>query len=184
MFVTTFDHEILIMGDKNYILTKEEAAFKMQRLALEIAEQLQGDDAELVIIGVQTQGSVIAEKIGELVKPYLTMPVKIISATLNKDLPVDIVFSEDIDFNQKNILVIDDVVNNGKTLLYMMKPLLNFHPKRIQTLVLVERMHKLFPIKPDYVGLSIATTLQDHIVVEVKNGEVFGAVLCNQGKLK
>jgi pyrimidine operon attenuation protein/uracil phosphoribosyltransferase len=167
------------MSDKNYILTKEEAAFKIQRLALEIAEQLQGDDAELVIIGVQTQGSVIAEKIGQLVKNYLTIPVEIISARLDKDLPVDIVFSKNVDFNQKNVLVVDDVVNNGKTLLYMMKPLLNFQPKRIQTLVLVERMHKIFPIKPDYVGLSIATTLQDHIEVEVKNGEVYGAVLCN-----
>jgi pyrimidine operon attenuation protein/uracil phosphoribosyltransferase len=57
----------------------------------------------------------------------------------------------------------------------MLKPLLNFHPKRIQTLVLVERMHKLFPVKPDYVGLSISTTLQDHIQVEVKDGEVLGA---------
>ncbi len=167
------------MGPKNYILTRKEAGYKMQRLALEIAEQLQGDDAELVIIGVQTQGSVIAEKIGELVKPYLAIPVEIISASLDKDLPKEIVFSKDIDFNMKNILVVDDVVNNGKTLLYMMKPLLNFQPKRIQTLVLVERMHKMFPIKPDYVGLSIATTLQDHIEVEVKDGEVYGAVLCN-----
>ncbi len=167
------------MGDKNYILTKEEAAFKMQRLALEIAEQLQGDDAELVIIGVQRQGSVIAEKIGEYLQPLLEMPIEIIAAKLDKDFPVAIEFSKEVDFDQKNVLVVDDVVNNGKTLLYIMKPLLNFHPKRIQTLVLVERMHKMFPIKPDYVGLSIATTLQDHIQVEVKNGEVVGAVLCN-----
>jgi len=59
----------------------------------------------------------------------------------------------------------------------MLKPLLSFHPKRIQTLVLVERMHKLFPVKPDYVGLSIATTFQDHIQVEVKDGEVLGAYI-------
>lgn len=59
----------------------------------------------------------------------------------------------------------------------MLKPLLAFHPKRVQILVLVERMHKLFPIKPDYVGLSIATTLQDNIVVEIDNNEILGAYI-------
>ena len=74
-----------------------------------------------------------------------------------------------------NILLIDDVTNSGKTLMYAIKPLLNFYPRRIQTLVLIERMHKLFPIKPDYVGLSVATTMQDHIHVQVNNNEVIGA---------
>ncbi len=163
------------MAEKNYILTQEEASYKLQRLALEIAEQLEGDDAELFIIGVKTNGLVIAEKIAEFLKPYLSIPFKVISASLNKDLPVDILLSEEINFDNKNIIIVDDVANSGKTLLYMLKPLLSFHPKRIQTLVLVERMHKLYPAKPDYVGLSISTTLQDHIQVEVKDGEVLGA---------
>ncbi|MFX8624421.1 phosphoribosyltransferase family protein, partial [Acinetobacter baumannii] len=81
------------------------------------------------------------------------------------------------DFNDKNVLIVDDVANSGKTLLYALKPLLSFHPKRIQTLVLVERMHKLFPVKPDYVGLSVATTLQDMIIVEVANNEINGAYI-------
>ncbi len=165
------------MAEKNYILTKEQAYQKLERLALEVAERLQGDDAELVIIGVRNSGSVIAEKIGILVKKYLSNPVEVINAQLDKDFPVDVLLSKSIDFNQKNVLIVDDVSNNGKTLLYVLKPLLAFHPKRIQTLVLVERMHKLFPVKPDYVGLSVATTLEDHIHVEVKDGEVLGAYL-------
>ena len=52
-----------------------------------------------------------------------------------------------------------------------------FHPKKIQTLVLVERTHKAFPVKTDYVGVSLATTLQDHIFVEVKQGKLVGAYL-------
>ena len=165
------------MPNRNYILTREEATHKLQRLALEIAEQLQGDDAELVIIGIRKSGMVIAEKIGELVKPYLQIPIEIIAAVLDKDMPVDVELSKAVDFNQKNIIIMDDVANSGKTLLYALKPLLNYHPKRIQTLVLVERMHKLFPVKPDYVGLSVATTLQDHIEVEVADGEVLGAFI-------
>lgn len=165
------------MPEKKYILNKEAANQKINRLALEIAEQLQDDNTELIIIGVKNSGLVIANKIGELVKQYITSAIKIIDATLNKDVPTEIILSETIDFNNKNILICDDVANSGKTLLYMLKPLLNFHPKRIQTLVLVERMHKLFPVKPDYVGLSIATTLQDHIVVEIEEGEISGAYI-------
>jgi len=73
--------------------------------------------------------------------------------------------------------VIDDVAMSGKTLLYAMQPFLAFYPKKIQTLVLVERSHKAFPVKPDYVGLSIATTLQEHIYVETEGEVIKGAYL-------
>jgi pyrimidine operon attenuation protein/uracil phosphoribosyltransferase len=62
-------------------------------------------------------------------------------------------------------------------MLYALKPFLNFQPKQIQTLVLVERTHKTFPVQPDYVGLSIATTLEEHIYVELKGDEITGAYL-------
>lgn len=163
------------MSTKNYVLTAEQVSYKLHRLALEVAEHLQDEKQPLIIIGVLSKGIVIAEKLGALLKPYLGIPIEIISASLDKDAPAGITLSKNINFDDKNILIVDDVTNNGKTLLYVLKPLLEFHPKRIQTLVLVERMHKLFPIKPDYVGLSVATTLQDHIQVEVKDGEIAGA---------
>jgi pyrimidine operon attenuation protein / uracil phosphoribosyltransferase len=163
------------MAEKKYILDKATADQKLQRLALEVAEQVSKNE-ELVIIGIKTSGSVIAERMGVLLKEYLP-GVKVIAASLDKRSPKDVTFSEDLDFNGKSILITDDVSNSGKTILYILKPLLNFHPKRIQTLVLVERMHKQFPVKPDYVGSSIATTLQDHIYVEVENGEITGAYI-------
>lgn len=165
------------MGNKKYIFNKEVAAQKLNRLALEIAEHLQGDGAELIIIGIKESGIVIAGKIGLLVQNYLPNQVTIISAELNKDYPSEVTLSQSIDFTDKNVIVVDDVANSGKTLLYVMQPLLQYHPKRIQVLVLVERMHKLFPVKPDYVGLSLATTLQDFIKVEVKDGEIEGAYI-------
>ncbi len=166
------------MAEKRYILNKEVATQKMQRMALEIAEQLDGDTAELIIIGVKSSGMVIAEKIGQLLKAYVSFSIKIIGLSLDKQLPKNIELSQtDIDFTGKNVIIVDDVSNSGKVLLYALKPLLNFYPKRIQTLVLVERMHKLFPVKSDYIGLTIATTLHDHIQVEVENGEVVGAFI-------
>jgi pyrimidine operon attenuation protein/uracil phosphoribosyltransferase len=165
------------MGDRNYLLNQATAEEKMQRMALEIAEQLSEDEAPLVLIGVRQSGMVIAEKIGAMLRPYIQVPIQVLSVTLDKQKPVDIKLSEEVDLNGRNVILIDDVTNSGSTLLYALKPLLAFFPKRIQTLVLVERMHKHFPIKPDYVGLSVATTLQDHIQVVVEDGEVKGAYL-------
>ncbi|MET0243089.1 MAG: phosphoribosyltransferase family protein [Flavitalea sp.] len=77
--------------------------------------------------------------------------------------------------DDKVIILVDDVANSGKTLLYALKPFLEFHPKKIQIVVLVGRTHKSFPIQPDYVGLSLSTTFQEHIFVEVNGERVTGA---------
>lgn len=165
------------MAAKNLILSKEVAEKKMQRIALEIAGQLYGETEPLIVIGITGSGMVIAEKLVLLLQPLLHVSIKIISCQINKREPQQILYSEELDFNNKNVLLVDDVTNSGRTLLYALKPLLNFYPKRIQTMSLVERMHKNFPVKIDYIGLSIATTLQDHIQVEVGEGEVLGAYM-------
>lgn len=162
---------------KKLILSKEVAEKKMQRIALEIAEQLYGENEMLIIIGIAGSGMVIAQKLFLLLKPLLQMQIQIISCHLNKKDPDVITYSEEIDFTNKNVLLVDDVTNSGRTLLYALKPLLQYFAKRIQTMSLVERMHKSFPVKIDYIGLSIATTLQNHIQVEVENEEVTGAFI-------
>jgi pyrimidine operon attenuation protein/uracil phosphoribosyltransferase len=162
---------------KNLILSKEVAEKKMQRIALEIAGQLYCETDPLIIIGIAGSGMIIAKKLFHLLDSLIKIPKQLISCELNKRNPEVISYSEEIDFNGKNILLVDDVTNSGRTLLYALKPLLNFNPRRIQTMSLVERMHKNFPIKIDYIGLSIATTLQDHIQVEVENEEILGAYI-------
>jgi pyrimidine operon attenuation protein/uracil phosphoribosyltransferase len=173
------------MSKKRIILTTEVVAEKLHRMALEVAEQLSGDEAELVIIGIEGAGKFgttgagkfIASGVAVYLQRYIQSSIKIISLHLDKRAPSAITLSEEINFDNKNILLIDDVSNSGKTLLYALKPLMQFHPKRIQTLVLVERMHKLFPIKPDYVGYSIATSLDDYIHVEEENGNINAMVV-------
>ncbi len=156
------------------ILSKESAQEKLHRMALEIAENIGEGEGGLILIGIEKNGVAIAEKIKAFLIKYYRENVEVLSLSLNKDFPEDILLNKVMDLNDKNIVLIDDVSNSGKTLLYALKPLLEFHPKRIQTLVMIERMHKLFPIKPDYVGLSLATTLQDHIRVIIENGDLVG----------
>ncbi len=149
---------------------------KMRRMALEIIEN-NYDVKELVLAGIRDNGTVVARTIQKMIGELSSITTKLITITLDKRLPKDIELSEQMDFTGKVIIVIDDVANSGKTLLYALKPFLEFHPKKIQSLVLVERSHNSFPVHSDYAGLSIATTLQDHIYVEVEGETIRGAYM-------
>jgi pyrimidine operon attenuation protein / uracil phosphoribosyltransferase len=161
---------------KNYILDKAIAAKKLKRMAYEILENNINEEY-IILAGIRESGSVVARNIQQLLSEISSVKTDLITITLDKHLPKDVRLSRQLDFNNKVIIVIDDVANSGKTLLYALKPFLDYQPQKIQTLILVERSHKTFPIHPDYVGLSIATTLQEHIYVEVNSEEVLGAYL-------
>ena len=165
------------MSERNYILDKTASARKLHRMALELAEQLNGDLTPVLILGIRNSGTVIAEQIATCLRQYISNDIQTASLTLDKSMPREVAISTSADLNGLHVVIADDVTNSGRTLLYALKPLLQFHPKTIQTLVLVERMHKLFPVKPDFVGLSVATTIQDHIQVEVKDGQIEGAYI-------
>ena len=162
--------------EKKYILSKEVAEKKLRRMAFEILEN-NIDEKEIILAGIRESGSVVAKVIQQMLGDIASIKTEFITVTLDKKEPTDVSLSKSFDFNKKVIIVIDDVCNSGKTLLYALKPFIAFHPKKIQTLVLVERTHTSFPVRPDYVGLSIATTIQEHIFVEVKGEEVTGAYL-------
>jgi pyrimidine operon attenuation protein / uracil phosphoribosyltransferase len=159
------------------ILTRIQAEQKLHRMALELAEKLSGDNAPLIIMGIRNNGEVIAAQIAGYLKQYIPNPITQLWLQMDKSHPDTIEISETLDFSGKHVLLVDDVTNSGRTLLYALKPLMNSYPLSIQTLVLVERMHNQFPVTSDYVGLSVATTLQEHIQVEVENGEVLGAYM-------
>jgi len=163
---------------KNYILTEQVAEKKLRRMAYEILENNSGVQ-QLILAGIRESGSVIARNIQRLLREIAgdQLSTEIITITLDKKLPREVTLSRPLPFDDKVIIVVDDVANSGKTLLYAMRPFLDFHPRKIEALVLVERTHKAFPVEPDYKGLSLATTLQEHIYVEVEGDRVIGAWL-------
>ncbi|MET0635135.1 MAG: phosphoribosyltransferase family protein [Chitinophagaceae bacterium] len=163
-------------ASKNYILDEVIAAKKLRRMALEIIEN-NDSEQEIVLAGVDDNGSVIARIIEKLISELSSIRTSLITISLDKRVPGDIKLSADPGFNDKVVIIVDDVANSGKTLLYALKPFLEYHPKKIQTLILVERSHNSFPVRPDYTGLSIASTLQEHIYVEVEGAKVKGAYL-------
>jgi pyrimidine operon attenuation protein/uracil phosphoribosyltransferase len=162
------------MDNKKYILTAAVAEKKLRRMALEIAER-NYNEPQLILIGIKEQGSVIAKKISGYLKANFKGEVIVIELGIDKKKPAAVTLSTAMDFNDKAIILIDDVANSGRTMLYALKPLLEQYPQKIQTLALVERTHKTFPVSVDYVGFSVSTTLDEHIYVEEKDGEILGA---------
>lgn len=161
---------------KKYILDQATAEKKMRRMALEILEN-NIDETGIILAGVRESGTVVAKHMQELLSEISAVKTELISITLDKREPKEVTLSKEMDFTNKVIILVDDVANSGKTLLYALKPFLAFHPKKIQMLVLVERSHNSFPVHPDYVGLSVSTTLQEHIYVEVEDGKIAGTYL-------
>jgi pyrimidine operon attenuation protein/uracil phosphoribosyltransferase len=162
------------MENNNQILTSGVATKKLRRMALQVVEENYAAK-QLVLIGIKSHGTVIAEKMCQYIKEVFTGEVIVLELSMDKKHPSAITLSSSFDFNDKIIILIDDVANSGRTMLYALKPLLEQYPKKIQTMALVERTHKSFPVVVDYVGLSVSTTADEHIRVEVENGEVVGA---------
>ena len=161
---------------RNYILDKSTAYKKLERMAYEIVEENM-DEKEIILAGIRVSGSVVAKTVQSLLAKISSIKTELITLDLDKKKPVEVKLSKSLDFNDRVIIVIDDVANSGRTMLYAIKPFLQFHPKKIQTLALVERTHKAFPINTDFTGLSVATTLQEHIYVEVEGDEVVGVYM-------
>jgi len=160
----------------NCILTAEIIKRKLRRMAFEIAERNAGEEA-LIIAGISGNGVVVARQVVEELQQIITVAVQFITIDINKKQPLEVHLEDGFHFDNKTIIIVDDVANSGRTMLYALKPFLDYQPKTIQTLVLVERSHKLFPVQTDYVGLSIATTLQEHIRVETEGDKITGAWL-------
>jgi pyrimidine operon attenuation protein / uracil phosphoribosyltransferase len=159
---------------RKYILDAHQASLKIKRMALQILEDY--IDAPVIILaGVVPNGSLIAKKLEAILTPMVSGKVVLQEIVLDKKHPVHIQVTPDMDVNDKIVILVDDVANSGKTLTYALKPYLQSHPGSIKILVLVDRTHKKFPILADYVGFSLASTLQEYIDLDVEDGEIKGA---------
>ena len=156
------------------ILDNDAIQQKTTRIAYQIVED-NYDERELIIIGIKPNGYGYAQQLKKEIEGIDGMKVSLIELDLNKSLPLENEIKLDLGkktLDNKVVIIVDDVANTGKTLYYALKPVMEFTPKKVQAVVLVDRQHKLFPVSPDFVGLSLSTTLQEHIVVEfAENGE-------------
>ena len=156
---------------KQYILDKVTADKKLKRIALEIAERNIGE-TEIIIAGIKENGSIIGNKISNYLKDIFPGKLTQIEISIDKRNPGHIEPISEANFNSAVVILVDDVANTGRTIFYAVQPLLAVVPKKVEVAVLVDRKHKSFPIKADYVGLSLATTLLENIDVKIRDVEV------------
>lgn len=159
---------------KKYILTSDKAMMKLRRMAFEILERNNGISS-IFIAGIKENGFVVAQELKSILEEIAPLQVNLIEIDIDKSNLLQCTIPVETTIKDQVLVVVDDVVNSGKTLLYSILPFLPLSPKHIQTLTLVERSYKTFPVHVDYVGLSLATTLRENICVEVVDGKLVGA---------
>jgi pyrimidine operon attenuation protein/uracil phosphoribosyltransferase len=155
------------------ILDQAQIKQKIDRIAYQILEDC-FDEKEIIIAGIASRGYVFAQKLEKVLSKISKIKCTLVEITLDKD-STNLVASTNIPVSKcknKTIILVDDVLNSGRTLLYGLSVFLNIPTKKIRTAVLVDRSHKLFPISTDYAGYTISTVSQEHIsVVFDKNKE-------------
>lgn len=159
------------------ILSNTQIKQKINRLAIEILEN-NYTEKKIILAGINNNGLGFAKLLMKAILKISEVEIVLANITLNPAKPTSDEVSIDIDeaiFRNKVVVIVDDVANTGRTIFYAFKPFLDILTKKVEVAVLVDRKHKSFPIKVDYVGLSLATTLKENIKVKlgaVKEREV------------
>jgi pyrimidine operon attenuation protein/uracil phosphoribosyltransferase len=118
----------------------------------------------------------LAKLLAKEVEAIAPLEIKLVKVSLDKLAPQQSEVTLDSDLKElkkKCIVLVDDVLNTGRTFAYGMKPFLTIEVKKIETAVLVNRSHTLFPIYPQYTGYELATTIKDHVEVNLSDETVY-----------
>lgn len=152
------------------VLNETQIEQKVKRIAYEILEN--NFEAEtLFLIGIKGNGMMLADELTKILKNISDQRIISGEIIVNKQNPLKQEIETSIDLTQiedQTVILIDDVINSGKTMQYALIKLLEYPTKRIKTVALVDRKHRRYPIRCDYVGLTLSTTLQDRIEVNLE----------------
>ncbi|MBL0257746.1 MAG: phosphoribosyltransferase [Bacteroidetes bacterium] len=158
---------------KTNLLSAKQSEQRINRIAYQVYED-NVDEKEIIIAGIRSSGFEVAKMLSEVLKKIAPFDVQLIDVQMDKHSQtlndIRIPLSTE-NLQGKVIILVDDVLNSGKTMMYALKPFLAADIKKIRTAVLVDRNHRRYPIAADYTGLSLATTLQEHVTVETENGK-------------
>ncbi len=158
---------------KNIILTNRQIEQKIKRIAYEIYET-NSNEQEIIIAGIAENGFRIAEKLQNNLERISDINVKLCKVNIDKKNPLNDISTSLLseDYKNKSVVLVDDVLNSGTTLMYGIKHFLDVPLKLFKTAVLVDRNHKKYPVKADFKGISLSTSIQEHITVEFAENEI------------
>src|SRR6476646_9551397 len=160
------------------VMDADRMARALTRIAHEIVERSRGT-SDLALVGIRTRGVPLARRIAATLKDitHEDVPTGALAITLYRDDlmrhavgPQPVVRRTEIPFSidAKRILLVDDVLYTGRTIRSALDALIDFgRPRSIQLVVLVDRGHRELPIKADYVGKNLPTSLKQSVQVQL-----------------
>jgi len=155
------------------ILNAKQISQNLIRIAHEILEN-HYKEIELTLVGVAGRGSQLAERLSKLLSEISEINIHLEEIQLNKEKPLTapLHYSGELkSLKGKSVVLVDDVLNSGKTLMYASRFLLDVDLKSLTIATLVDRFHRKFPIRPDIVGLTLSTNLREHVTVNLNKGK-------------
>ncbi len=153
------------------ILNNKQIEQKIKRIAIEILEK-NFEAKNIILVGINNNGYAFAQLLEQQLLIMSGIDIQLTRIRLNPASPLKEEISIETDIHSlKNevVIIVDDVANTGRTIFFAIQPLLSIIPKKVEVAVLVDREHKSFPIFSNYIGLSLATTLNDNIEVDISN---------------
>lgn len=159
--------------DKKKILTNSQIKRKIKRISLQIIES-NVEEKEVVLAGIEQNGFLLAKELNKMITELSNLNIKLCSLKIDKKNPLNNISTSlnSNEFKNKSIVVVDDVLNSGSTLMYAVKHFLDTELRQLKTTVLVDRNHKKFPIKADFKGVSLSTSIQNHVKVQFDKNSI------------
>ena len=159
--------------DKKKILTNSQIKRKIKRISLQIIES-NVEEREVVLAGIEQNGFLIAKELNKMITELSNLNIKLCSLKIDKKNPLNNISTSlnSSVYKNKSIVVVDDVLNSGSTLMYAVKHFLDTELRQLKTAVLVDRNHKKFPIKADFKGVSLSTSIQNHVKVQFDKNSI------------
>jgi pyrimidine operon attenuation protein / uracil phosphoribosyltransferase len=155
------------------LLTPKQIQQRIDRIAYQIYED-NADEKSVVIVGIHENGYLLAQRILSALNKTCNLETRLICLKINKHDHISDDVSINCELNElsgQSIILVDDVLNSGKTLIYAMSELLRTDTKKIRTVLLVDRDHRRYPVLGDFVGMTLSTTFQEHVTVELGENE-------------
>jgi len=162
----------IVISDRTLIMNSQRITDCTLRIAYQIFE-LNILEKLITIVGIEKNGLLYAKKIAENLSKISNIKISLIGVKINKKNPLSgFSCSEPLEkITNTPVLLVDDVLNSGKTLIYAVKYLIEFQIKSLKIAVLVNRNHKNFPVKADFKGISLSTSINEHITVELEKNK-------------
>lgn len=157
------------MPTRTIVLDHERVQRKLARIAYQLHEENCDEDG-IVLVGIAPRGSTLAKRLAERLKKDTELEIELVELSLDKDAPLERPVQLSVPkeaLKDRVVVLVDDVLMSGRTLMHAAGFLIGSPLKKLTTVVLVDRRHRTYPIRVDIVGLTLSTTLQEHISVEL-----------------